>query len=220
MIYHHEFKGTKYRTTVTGLPNPRWALESFSLEHDVREEWWDPQQGEVVIDAGAAYGSYTLSALAKGATVLACEPDKEMLYALSQNVNLNHFTGCLILPCVLCDLVGVIMGFDPVSHSSVPAVAGAMEHRLAWSVDSLCNAYRAHRLDWLKVDVEGAEVLVLKGAEQSLKRFRPKVLVENHPRYVPNVLGDVAVIMEPLGYVAEHRTGDGDNENWTFWRPT
>lgn len=37
------------------------------------------------------------------------------------------------------------------------------------------------RLDLLKIDVEGAEVSLLRGAEQSLKRFRPVVMIEINP---------------------------------------
>jgi hypothetical protein len=33
---------------------------------------------------------------------------------------------------------------------------------------------------WMKLDVEGAEVHVLQGAKETIKRYRPKLLIENH----------------------------------------
>ena len=36
------------------------------------------------------------------------------------------------------------------------------------------------RVDWMKLDVEGAEVEVLKGAKDLISKFCPKIQVENH----------------------------------------
>jgi FkbM family methyltransferase len=45
------------------------------------------------------------------------------------------------------------------------------------------DAYSAHldRIDFLKCDVEGAELLVLRGAQQTLVRWLPKLVVELNP---------------------------------------
>lgn len=53
------------------------------------------------------------------------------------------------------------------------------------------------RVDWIKIDVEGAEVSVLKGGMKLLKKHRPKLIVEcsHGPSFF-----EVGSILEPLGY--------------------
>ena len=40
-------------------------------------------------------------------------------------------------------------------------------------------------VDWIKIDVEGVELQVLKGGIETLKRYRPKLLIEDHTRVYP-----------------------------------
>lgn len=46
------------------------------------------------------------------------------------------------------------------------------------TLDELSHELRFQRLDLVKIDVEGAEGAVLRGAEQTLGRFRPLLIVE------------------------------------------
>lgn len=221
MIYRHEFKGKPYASSVIGVANPRWAYESFLLEEQMRNEWWDVQPGDVVIDAGAGYGSYTLTALVAGAAfVVAVEPDKEVFFALCANLAQNrvHSRRCLVLPHVLCDVSGVVMGYDNMRNSAHSLDRTPLDPRMGDSVDAIMAEYQISRLDWLKVDVEGGEVAVLVGASGVLDMYSPRVLVENHVGINPNVLDHVAAIMLPLGYTQlKTCRGVGVNDYWTLW---
>ena len=46
------------------------------------------------------------------------------------------------------------------------------------TVDKLVGLFALTQVDWIKLDVEGAEVEVLKGAEQSIRRFHPVLFIE------------------------------------------
>lgn len=73
--------------------------------------------------------------------------------------------------------------------------------------------------DVLTLDVEGAELEVLKGAEQTLRETRPIVFVSIHPDFIRDMYGntaaDVHEFMDDLGYVATHLATDHE-EHWLF----
>lgn len=220
-IYNMGFRDKSYLMTVVGLPNPRWAVESFSLEEKLRDDWWHVQPGDVVMDVGAGFGSYTLTALAAGASlVLAIEPGKEEFFALCQNLYVNNTppARCLPLNCAVMD-VDLVTGYDPEIRSCAAGPTRVMEHRLGGTVDGLVRGYGLPKLDWLKIDVEGAELHVLTGASKTLSEVKPVVLVECHPESCPGVLEAVGKVMTGHGYRGEHRKGKGVNDNWSLWRP-
>ncbi|MCX8113109.1 MAG: FkbM family methyltransferase [Bacteroidia bacterium] len=66
---------------------------------------------------------------------------------------------------------------------------GSFEHRVkeassgettATSIDKLAETLALQRVDWIKIDVEGAEVAVLEGAQEVLRRFKPTIWMELH----------------------------------------
>ena len=48
------------------------------------------------------------------------------------------------------------------------------------TLDSLNNIFGLKRLDWIKIDVEGAELLVLRGGVNTIRSLRPKIIFEIH----------------------------------------
>ncbi len=52
------------------------------------------------------------------------------------------------------------------------------------TLDGLCTRLDLTRLDFLKIDVEGAELHVLEGGREAVDRFRPTILVEIEDRHI------------------------------------
>lgn len=72
------------------------------------------------------------------------------------------------------------------------------------TLDGVCAAAELTRLDFIKIDVEGAELQVLKGGQASIERFRPTVLVEIEDRHTARYRhpgSDVATWLRRRGYV-------------------
>lgn len=62
-------------------------------------------------------------------------------------------------------------------------------------IDTLIETYRLSRVDWIKIDVEGAEVSVLEGARQTLQRFGPTLWLEVHDTWEK-----VKDLLQEIGY--------------------
>jgi len=72
------------------------------------------------------------------------------------------------------------------------------------TLDGVCAAADLDRLDFIKIDVEGAELQVLKGGQAAIERFRPAMLVEIEDRHTARYRhpgSDVATWLRRRGYV-------------------
>jgi FkbM family methyltransferase len=138
--------------------------------------------GMVVLDAGANIGYHTLGMarlVEPGGSVIAIEPTSRAFRRLQRNVGLNTFTTVKMLRLGLSDRdEGVIdavfrssFRLDGVDHP----VSEPVELR---SVDTLVESLGLHRLDFVKIDVDGLEAKVLRGAQRTLERFHPVLLFE------------------------------------------
>jgi FkbM family methyltransferase len=62
------------------------------------------------------------------------------------------------------------------------------------------DSYKLQRLDLIKIDVEGHEFSVLKGAEQTIERCRPAIIAEVEEVHNPGSLSRVQAFLETRGY--------------------
>lgn len=195
------FRDSNYSCTTIGSTHPRRVLNSYMAEGRIREVWWNIQPDDIVMDVGAAYGSWTIPALVKGAIVVAVEPDRDCVFDFLTNLTING----LLTNCSICNVtVGCrngVIAYSPEHHSCVRLSPTSSEHRVQLTVDAIAS--NMTRLDWMKIDVEGAEVLVLEGALETIKRTRPKIVVEYHPQWFPNIFNEVRAILDPLDYTEE-----------------
>ena len=74
-------------------------------------------------------------------------------------------------------------------------------------------------MDAIKIDVEGAEVLVLRGAVDTLKRFHPRLVIEEIPKELGSFqtsMEDVSSLLHNAGYNHTRRLlPHGDDYEWT-----
>jgi FkbM family methyltransferase len=164
----------------------RYEPELIVIERFVRN-------GQVVVDAGASCGIYTVALsklLAGTGRVLAFEPGARAYAALEANIHLNDLTNVRAFRLALADRVGRVTlrhhRFGPVSNRldlEAPAGGGAEEVE-ATTLDAVLEAEGHPVIGLLKMDVEGVETLVLRGARATLGRGRPVVLFEYNARLV------------------------------------
>lgn len=168
------------------------AITAFLLRDWVEPELRELDQllrpGDVFIDVGANIGLYSLKAArlvgAEG-RVIALEPGREAFDHLMENLALNTFPWVSPLRLAASASNGharlhhVPLGADPQAFSLVPnARASHGETVETITLDRLATMTSLTRIDLIKIDVEGAEPLVVAGAHDVLNRYRPAVLFE------------------------------------------
>ncbi len=130
--------------------------------------------GDLFVDVGSNVGAYALWAGDRGATVIAVEPGSAAAERLRRNVALNDFP-ITVLQCGLADRPGrmrLTTGNDTMNH----LVRDRDQPGEEIAVDTLDNVLGDRCAAGVKVDVEGAERLVLEGARRALSERRIGVL--------------------------------------------
>lgn len=145
-----------------------------------------PSAGQVVVDAGAFHGHYSLWFAARvgpEGRVVAVEPDAGNLRGLRRNLALNPGLRVEVVEEPLWSAAAEV-GFFPqgnVASSFFWSPAGqAAEPRRTTTLDAIAASLALPRLDFVKMDVEGAEVHALRGAEASIRRFRPGFAIASY----------------------------------------
>jgi len=174
--------------------------------------------GDTVYDIGANIGLYTRLLVQRFAAgqVIAFEPMTENYRMLQENIRLGCIESRVItLPYALADFSGKsLLQVDDVMSASAVLDAVTMgkasegrrhlnlspqvEEVSVQSIDNLIQTdLRNHEPDVLKIDVEGAEVLVLQGARNFLQTAQPRLLIELHgATYARQILS----LLFELGY--------------------
>ena len=129
--------------------------------------WVDPKQGEYFLDVGGYVGWYSIQtgrAVGKSGCVVVLEPDPLNRRQLKRNLALNHLENVQTLPVAAWSQSGEVRWHraeQPVWHQITDKGEGSQP---AVSIDELVRNLRLPRVDWIKLDIEGAEVNALLGA--------------------------------------------------------
>jgi FkbM family methyltransferase len=141
--------------------------------------------GMIAIDVGANIGYHTF-ALAKLAgpagCVFAIEPTTRAFNQLKRNAELNDFKNITFIKVGLGDKE---LGEVEINFQSSYRLDGSREEGkervVLTTLDSVVREQNLARVDFLKVDVDGFEGKVFRGAAETLRRCRPRMLFELTP---------------------------------------
>lgn len=133
--------------------------------------------GGGVIDVGAYTGLFSIVARLRGATALAFEPMPANVDRFVANCRLNG-----VSKKVIRGAVSDTNGLDVLHYNPIPFTSGASLIRRTGAAltvhTTTIDSLELESLDAIKIDVERAEGKVLRGARQTLLRFKPKLIVE------------------------------------------
>jgi FkbM family methyltransferase len=178
------------------------------------------QPDYVVFDVGTSLGEVCMTAaglVGPQGMVYAFEPDPISFRKLTGNLALNRFGNIFASNLGLGDRPATRqMVVDPGNRGSSrvqrhPAPGESFSIHIE-TLDSFVAQRELQRLDVLKVDVEGFELSVLKGAHQALGRFRPRLFVTVSDRNLRQQGGsavELIAFIRAAGY-SVHRAGTGE----------
>jgi len=166
--------------------------------------------GGVLLDVGANIGLFSLLGahlVGPGGLVLAVEPGAVSYGRLAANLDLNDLPQLRLVRAALSDREGEMalyhtaLGDDPQAFSLLPSGAQVPSETVrVTTLDLLATAQGLTRLDCVKIDVEGAEPMVIAGGGATLARFRPIVIFEINAPIAGGQHGEAAEALVALGY--------------------
>lgn len=159
--------------------------DSIEPELEHLEELLEPNG--VFVDAGASTGIYSLKAakhIGERGLVIAVEPFPEVFATLHHGVCANGFTNVRLRNLCLGAETGVRTLWLNARRPSLFSIAKRFDAAaglsvLTVSLDSLLCWEEVDRLDYLKIDTEGAEAEILAGGARSIERYRPIIQAEH-----------------------------------------
>jgi FkbM family methyltransferase len=162
-------------------------------EDDIIERFL-PKQGDIVVDIGAHMGRYTIiSSKRVGANgkVVAIEANPSNFEMLNRNIKLNQLTNIISLNNAVYSKETKIKLYLPgeelghTTYNTVMSDRAKNEDKFvevnANTLDYLLQLNKITDVNWVKIDVEGAEFEVLKGASNVLSKSKDiALLIEVH----------------------------------------
>jgi FkbM family methyltransferase len=170
------------------------------------------EPGMVVFDAGAHVGQYSLissTVVGAGGHVYSFEPEPRNYARLARNITMNRRDNVTAVNCALSDAPShlrfhLAIASNSGGHSLAPTVCSSADTIMveATTIDTYVARQNITRIDFLKADVEGAELPLLRGAQESIKRFRPVLVVEGsiHSKGFGYDTSELAQFIESNGY--------------------
>jgi FkbM family methyltransferase len=158
--------------------------EYSSSEQDLFRQAVRP--GWLVVEAGASSGAHTLAlsrCVGRTSLVIAFEPQRALFQVLCGNMALNSITNVECRREALGEKAGKIR-VPPLDYSQEANISGLVlggdrgDEVPVITIDSL----NLPRCDFLKIDVEGMELAVLRGARQTIEKLRPILYLDNRRR--------------------------------------
>lgn len=235
-----------YLASRLGLLKPSWftVREGFSMYLDPKDYLqreilcngeWEAEEtdfirsalraGQVFIDVGANIGYFTLLAakiVGEHGSVPSIEPNSFAASRVREHLNQNNLQNVFLerVACSDCEQVGILY-LDNKSNCAASSLSSKNAAGLGVSVkcrtvDQLVKKYRLKRVDLIKIDVEGAELSVLRGMASTLKCFKPILLMELEPQLLWGFgvkISDVVNYLTSIDYVPSPIKG---SKNYLF----
>src|ERR687891_1211929 len=164
----------------------------MTIHEDDIIEHFTPKQGDIVVDIGAHIGLYTIISSKRVGTngkVVAIEADPGNFEMLNRNIKLNKLANVIPLNYAVYSKETKIKLYLPSGESGFTKYNTIMSDWVntkdkfvevnANTLDYLLqsNQIREEEVNWIKIDVEGAEFEVLKGAHNVLSKSKDIVLL-------------------------------------------
>ena len=188
-----------------GLPLANGNYESHVLRFYVERV----KPGMTFVDVGANIGLYSLLAaklVGEGGHVLSFEPNSENCRLMLLSLNKNGYINVAVFPIALSDKTG-----HAFFTTHIGSNGGLLPDTVAVLSDPSCivipttrmDDFVHERVDFIKIDVEGAEALVVMGAKNLIERHRPVITSEFSMEMLPRVSG--ISCRDYLGYFRDNR---------------
>lgn len=210
IVPNFDFKISFRNNSYAYVSNPPGSIYKFATNSDGFEDLKEIcsilKSGDVFFDIGANFGMYSLAVhdkFGKNVSIHCFEPENDAFRRLSQNRKINK-ANWKINKIALGESSGWTFITDSLggyNHIVEDSTQGNLT--VLTTLDEYCKQSSISLIDLMKVDVEGFELFVLKGAEGLFKSKSIKQLifeVDDHEKRYDVKKSDYQELLEKYGY--------------------
>jgi len=204
------FNGLRYNFYLRSGCDFNIFLNPYFHEYDVTQFVFSSLlPGDVFLDVGAHGGLYTLIAAKKvgfKGKVISFEPNPLNLFFLKLNIKLNALNNVIVIPKAVSNASGNIELFYSEYKTAFTSALVKQEKRFfaeSTTIDDVATIFNLTSIKIIKIDTEGYDLNVLKGALNTLNKIR-YVIVEQNTSNVRQLLSNVGFelsTLNPSGYL-------------------
>jgi FkbM family methyltransferase len=214
----------------TTTPQLRSRVENIGGEAQLLERFLkNILKTDLVWDVGAYIGMYSLFSSKIAAMVYSFEPEPNANMMLKKNQKLNNIKNIQLVPCALSDKTGngsiYCSAYEGKAIHSIrkePRLSTKGTPIKLYKGDDLVSNKMILPPNIVKIDVEGAECLVLSGMIESISESRCRcILIEVHPKMLPNfnsTLDDLKTLILKANFNISIVDQRGDEMHWICTR--
>jgi len=153
------------------------------------------------IDVGVFWGAVAQKLQDYANKVWAFEPNPEQFEFLKR----CKLPKVEVIKCALSDTVGYTQMRVPLTKTGHGTIEpnNTLYNEKYKTHEVSCqklDSFRLKNIGFIKIDVEGHELSVLRGGQNTISRFKPNILLESNDRYYKNHYHEVVKFMKDLGY--------------------
>lgn len=147
----------------------------------------DVRQGDVCLDCGSCEGFFARMALVKGATTVICvEPSGDMARALRRTFDAEIADGRISVEeaglSAFCGSASFEFSCERPFGGMFSAPGCQGQTVAVTTLDDLATRLALNRVDFVKMDLEGAELQALEGGMRTLREFHPRLAITTYHR--------------------------------------
>ena len=179
-----KYKGTFEIDDFTIHANPFELIDTFIVQQYRYDSIVEPKLGDIVFDIGAYVGDTALwfsKAVGPQGKVYAFEPEPRNFEKLKANLERNNVTNVIPLQLAVSETKGEMQVASGAGSSVITQDDTGTSVKVT-TIDKFVEANKLPRVDFIKMDVEGHELKVLKGAHETIQAFKPSLAVSAYHR--------------------------------------
>jgi FkbM family methyltransferase len=191
--------------------------ESFIYTTTILPGWLRPRPGDVCLDLGANIGTVTflMSAMVgNNGKVYAFEPIYHDVAGINM-ANNAQFDNWVVLPNAVSDTTGQSIEIEEsdffldssICHRENTNGYYMRKHKVATiTIDDFVEKHALPRIDFVKIDIEGAEDLAIAGARRTLEKYHPRLSISSYHIDSKNEKQHYKLVdmLKPYGYKITH----------------
>jgi FkbM family methyltransferase len=146
------------------------------------ELYYHLKPGDIVVDAGAFTGDYAIFAAKRvgpSGSVIAFEPDEKNRAILARNMNHDKISNMTIIPKGLWNKNTFLSSSSFGLHTTLSDKTDSNKIQVV-KLDDELKSLGIKKLDFLKMDIEGAEIQAIQGSLDTLRKFKPKIAIASY----------------------------------------